>query len=448
MAAKGVKKQKHLRDMTEGNPWNVITAFAIPLMAASVIQQLFSLTDAMILGIFGGDVGLAVLGTTSWPVWFSVSILTAFCQAACLLAAVRFGAKDDTAFRQAVGTVYLITAMIGIGLTLVLQALVLPLLKLQETPSAVLRDAAAYLRILYGGIPFLLIYNMLASLLRAAGDSRTSFAAITVSALLNIILDVWMVAGLGLGAAGAAAATVTAQSAAAVICIREIRKYQEFKITRKELRFYKHIVKEYVGLCIPMIAQSFVIALGGVFVQFKINQYGTVFAAGVSAAEKIFSVVETAAVALSQACASFVSQNVGAGKFDNIKTVVRRICCVSEVIAGGIAVVLLLGGERILALFVTENAMEYAMADLVVISVGLLIMYPMYSLRQTIQALGNLWIPLLAGVLQLVVRILTAQYLPLIMGHTGLFLPNIAAWLVSLLLIGAVYPGQLRKCER
>lgn len=440
-------KQNHMRDMTEGDSLKMIIRFAIPLVAASVIQQLFSLTDAMVLGIYGGNRGLAVLGVCSWPVWFQVSVLTNLGQAACLLTAVRFGAKDEESLKKAIGNVYFVSILMGIIMIPGLQAAVRGLLQMQNTPSEVLEDAVLYLRIIYVGTVFLLIYNTLSSLLRALGDSYTSFQAITVSAVVNVVMDVILVAGFDMGVKGAAIATTASQVLSAVICLVKISRYPVFSIPGKYLKPDLLLLKEYAGICIPMMAQSIVIAVGGIFVQFHINRYGTAFAAGVSAAGKIFSVVETGAIALASASASFVSQNVGARRFDRIRRAVWQVCGLSELAAAAIAAVLLLTGEYILSFYVRDEAIFYAMGNLRVYSMGLLIMYPMYSLRQIVQALGNLKIPLLAALLQLVMRVLTANYLPLLIGRSGIYYTSFAAWLVSLILIGAVCPVQYRKSK-
>ena len=421
------KQQGHITDMTRGDSLKVIIRFALPLVAAAVIQQLFSLTDAMVLGIFSGNRGLAVLGVCSWPVWFQVSVLTNFGQASCLLTAVRFGAKNETNLKKAIGNVYFASFLLGLVMVPGLLGSAGTLLRIQNTPPEVFDDALSYLRILYIGTVFLLVYNTLSSLLRALGDSYTSFLAITVSALVNVVMDVILVAGFGMGVRGAAIATTASQVLAALICLVKISRYPVFHIRRKYLRPDGLLLKEYIGICIPMMAQSIVIAVGGTFVQSHINQYGTVFAAGISAAGKIFSVVETR-------------------QFERIRTVVKQVCGLSEVTAVVIAIVLLLFGRYILSFYVTDEAVVYAMGNLKVYSAGLLLMYPMYALRQTVQALGNVRIPLLAAVLQLVMRILAASFLPMLIGSSGIYFTSFAAWAVSLILIGFVYPVQFRKC--
>lgn len=442
-----MEKRLQIRNMTEGKPLAVIVEFAIPLMAASVLQQVFALTDAMILGIFGGDGGLAVLGTCSWPVWFQVSCLTGFGQAACLMAAVRFGAGDWEGLKGCSGFIWRTAIFLSIALTIVFLLLSRSLLTIQKTPETVIAQALLYLHIMYAATVFLMIYNMAAALLRAVGDSITSFLSISLSALINVGVDILFVAVFKWGPGGAAAATAMAQAMAAVICVVRLFQCRELKAECRHLKRNQELFQEYARYSIPLILQSFVIAIGGVFVQSKINCYGTVFAAGISATGKIFAVVETAAIALAQGCASFVSQNLGAGRIDRIHRGVMQTCILSVFMAAGIAVLMFVFGDSVLSLFVTEQAMIYALGDLKVINIGLLLMYPMYALRQSVQAMGNLKIPLLGGVVQLIVRLLSSQYLPFLFDYKGLYFTETMAWLSSLFLIGYIYPLQLKKCK-
>lgn len=433
--------------MTTGSPLALILRFALPLVAASMLQQVFSLTDTMVLGIFAGNQAVAVLGVCLWPVWLQVSVLTNLGQAACLLTAVRFGAKDEAALRRAVGCVYRTAVWVGLLFIPALMLLTKPFLRLQNTPEAILDEAAEYLWIIFLGTVFLLIYNILSSLLRAVGDSLTSFYAILISAGINLGLDVLLVAGFGMGTIGAAVATSVSQVFSAVVCLWKLHSYPVFHLRREELRFDLPLLREYAGLCLPMMAQSFVIASGGTYVQACINQYGVDFAAGVSAAGKLFSVLETGAIGLASACASFVSQNVGARQFRRIRSAVGQIMGLTLAAALVLGIGLWLAGPQLLCIYVTADALDCAVEQMHAYCIGLLLMYPMYSLRQTVQSLGNLWIPLLAALLQLAARVSTAHFLPLWLGRSGIYYTGIAAWAVSLLLIGFIYPRQLHKCS-
>ncbi len=441
------RQRGHTVDMTSGNSVKMILWFAVPLAAASVIQQLFSLTDLMILGICSGNQGLAAVGVCSWPCWFQVSILTNFGQAACLTTAVRYGAKDETGLKRAVGNIYVVSILLGILLFTVPQGVVVPFLHMQETPAEIFEEAVRYLRIIFGGTLFLLAYNIMSSLLRAMGDSYTSFLAIAVSAVINVVMDIIFVAGFHMGVAGAAAATVISQAVSALICLYRLQDYPMLKPEREFLCPDKEILREYIGLSLPMMAQSLVIAAGGTYVQSCVNQIGVLFAAGVSGAGKIFSLVETGAIALASACASFVSQNVGGRQFERIRTAIRQILGVSLLLAGATGLFLAGMGKPILSLFVEGEAVRFGVEYLNVYSFGVLLMYPMYFLRQTVQALGNVRIPLIAALLQLVVRVLTAGGLTKLIGYSGIYYATVAAWAVSIILIGYVYPRQFRKCR-
>ena len=437
-----------MTDMTSGNPVSTVIRFAIPLMAASIIQQMYALTDAMVLGICGGNQSLAILGACSWPNWLQVSTFSNMGQAACLLAAVRFGSKNEKELKKAVGNIYVVSAVLALILVPGFQMAIEPFLRLQNTPTLIFEDAVSYLRIVFLGTFFFIIYSTLSSLLRAVGDSMTSFIAIFVSVLLNIVIDIILVAGLGMGVKGAAVATALSQMLSALVCIWRIRRYPVLCFDKEFFHPDGMLLKEYAGTCLPMMAQSIVIAVGGTFVHYHVNYYGIEFAAGVSAANKIFVLVETGAIALASAGASFVSQNVGAGKFKRIWRAVGQITLISLAMAAVTGVFLQLAGNFMLSFFAEGDAVSYGMDYLKVYSFGILIMYPMYLLRQALQALGNVKIPLVAAVLQLVMRFVTAGGLTKLIGCSGIYFANVAAWAASMLLIGIIYPHQFNKCKR
>lgn len=437
-----------MTDMTSGNPVSTVIRFAIPLMAASIIQQMYALTDAMVLGICGGNQSLAILGACSWPNWLQVSTFSNMGQAACLLAAVRFGSKNEKELKKAVGNIYVVSAVLALILVPGFQMAIEPFLRLQNTPTLIFEDAVSYLRIVFLGTFFFIIYSTLSSLLRAVGDSMTSFIAIFVSVLLNIVIDIILVAGLGMGVKGAAVATALSQMLSALVCIWRIRRYPVLCFDKEFFHPDGMLLKEYAGTCLPMMAQSIVIAVGGTFVQYHVNYYGIEFAAGVSAANKIFVLVETGAIALASAGASFVSQNVGAGKFKRIWRAVGQITLISLAMAAVTGVFLQLAGNFMLSFFAEGDAVSYGMDYLKVYSFGILIMYPMYLLCQALQALGNVKIPLVAAVLQLVMRFVTAGGLTKLIGCSGIYFANVAAWAASMLLIGIIYPHQFNKCKR
>ena len=439
--------RERVTQMTSGDPFRILLRFGMPLILANTLQQVYAMVDTVILGRYGGVQSLAALGTSSWPIWLSVSFLTNFSQAGSLLISRRFGAGKSEEMKRAIGNIYGIAGILGTVLTVCFLLLARPVLLLQNTPSEVLGEAEQYLLISFGGIFLLLGYNVFSALLRAVGDSRTPLIAIAAATGVNIVLDALFVAHLGLGAPGAAVATVTAQGVSAAVCFVRVRSYSLLHIQRAHFRFSKPVIQEFFSLSIPMLLQSFVIAAGGFFVQTYVNGYGAVFAAGMSATGKMFGLLETAAIALAQAAATFVSQNYGAGLFPRIRQGMKSALTLSVAIALVLMGAMIWFGKALLDLFVAREALQTAWELLMVMSAGLLIMYPMYTLRQALQALGNALIPLLAAVIQLAARILVTLYLPSAIGRAGMYFTTVTAWLTSLILIGAVFPGWLMRCE-
>jgi len=439
---------KRITDMTTGNPFRLILFFGLPLILGNTLQQVYAMVDTVVLGRFEGVTGLAILGTCSWPIWLSVSFLTNFAQASSLILAKRFGAHQLEELKKATGNIYLIALILGAFLTVVMQLAARPVLVLQNTPAEILNEAVLYLRISFFGIPVLLAYNLYSAFLRSLGDSRTPLNAIMVATVVNIVLDVWFVAGLGWGVAGAAVATVTAQTASAVVCFLRVRSYELLRVEKKHLRLVRSVLSEFFSLSIPMLMQSFAIAFGGVFVQTHINGYGAAFAAGMSASGKVFSLLETACIALAQSTATFVSQNYGAKRFDRIRRGVKNAIWLSLATASLLLISMFAFGRWILGLFVVPEAMETAWGLLRVMSVGLLVAYPMYSIRQAIQALGNAVIPLIAAIVQIFARMLVTIYFPRFLGPQGMYFTTVTAWVTSLILIGIAYPIRFRRCER
>ncbi len=440
--------RKRNTDMTTGDPLSLILRFSLPLILGYTLQQVYAMADTVILGRSYGMHGLAVLGAAGWPVWLCVSFLTNFSQAASLVLAKRFGAGKPEELRRAAGSICLLAVLLGAAMTALFLPAARPLLLFLNCPPEVLEDAVLYLQISFGGLFLLLGYNLFSAFLRAVGDGRTPLYAILSATAVNVVLDLWFVVRLRWGAPGAAAATVLAQGISALVCLWRVRSQDLLRIRREHLRLPAPIVREFFSLCVPMVMQSFVISAGGFVVQAHVNGYGVAFTAGISAADKAFELLETAAIAMAQAVATFVSQNYGAGRFDRIRTGLRRAFVLSVCSALFFVLVMAFAGRPLLSLFAEGEALTVAWQFLMVMCAGMLIMCPMYSLRQALQALGNAMIPLLAAVLQLAARVAVTLVLPHFFGRAGLYFTSTAAWLSSLILIGAVLPGWLARCEK
>lgn len=445
--------KKDTLEMTQGNPLSLILRFGWPLILANTLQQLYAMVDTFILGRCMGVSALAVLGVASWPNWLLIGIITSFGQGCSIVIASYFGSKDLERMKRTIGNATIMALVLAVVLTLVAQISLKALLTLIHTPTDIFDETMIYLRITFWSAPLLIAYNVAAALHRAVGDGNTPLYTIVAATILKIVLMLF-VAEFDLGIVGAAAATALAQGFAAVVCVIGILRKKVFLLERRHLKWASDLAWECCRLSIPMITQSLVIAVGGLYVQDKTNAYGSVFAAGMSATGKLFGLLETAAISLAQSVATFVSQNLGARKLDRIQKGVRVSLVISLGVAAFLFVTMLATGKNILGFFVTANdpettarSLNTAWNLLLVMSAGLLVMYPMYVLRHTLQALGDAWIPMIAGFVQLLARIASVEILPRYYGENGLYFSTFFAWITSLLILGIVYPIRLHQCR-
>ena len=301
-----------------------------------------------------------------------------------------------------------------------------------------------YLRIMFAGVPIVMLYNLLACILRSLGDSRTPLNAMIVASITNIVLDYLFVLGFGWGIAGAAAATLIAQAVSGAYCFFYISKIAFLKLSRPDFRLRKELSARLFLLGLPMAFQNGIIAVGGMFVQFAVNGYGVIFIAGFTATNKLYGLLEIAGTSYGYAMVTYVGQNLGAGKLDRVKSGMRA--------AMGIA---MLGcGKYLLGLFISgtpevvEQTMRVAYFYLAVMSVCLPILYVLHVTRSALQGMGNTVLPMLSGVAEFVMRTLSVILLPMLLGEVGIFFAEVAAWIgADVVLVGSWF-SQMRKLMR
>ena len=222
-------------DMTKGKPMKLLFLFSLPLMFGNVFQQLYTVVDTMIVGQTLGVSALAALGAAESLGWMSLGSIQGLTQGFSIRMAQQFGAKDEDGLHQAVGHSIVLSALLAVLLTIVFQAAVRPVLAILQTPEDIKPDTILYLRILFSGIPIVVAYNLLASMLRAIGDSKTPLIATAIAAASNIVLDLLFVCVFGWGIAGAAEATLIAQFISVVYCFFHNKK--AYALTSTQERF-------------------------------------------------------------------------------------------------------------------------------------------------------------------------------------------------------------------
>jgi len=442
------------QDMTTGRPISLLVRFSMPLMVGNVFQQLYTVVDTMVVGKALGVGALAALGAADWLNWMMLGMIQGFTQGFAILMAQAFGAKDFTALRKTVWNSALLCVISAVLLVLLGQWLLAPVLRLMQTPAEIIGDSELYLRIMFAGIPVVMAYNLLASILRSLGDGKTPLNAMIVAALTNIALDLLFVLVFHWGIAGAAAASVISQGVSGIYCYGKIRKIEVLTLSRQNFIPEKLLSGHLLALGSPMAAQNAIIAIGGMIIQGVVNGYGVAFIGGFTAANKLYGVLEIAATSYGYAMITYVGQNLGAGKLRRIRSGMRSATAVAIVTSLVITIVMLIFGKQIIGAFLSgtdsevTEALKVGYTYLSIMSICLPVLYILHVTRSAVQGMGNTVLPMVSGIAEFVMRTGGVLLLPMFLGEIGIFIAEVSAWAGADLILIPSYFVTLGKITR
>lgn len=441
--------------MTKGSPARLLFFFAIPLMLGNLFQQLYTMVDTIIVGQGVGVQALASLGAADWLNWLFQGIATGLTQGFSILFAQFYGARNEEALKKSIGNAIVLTLAAAVLLTAAGEILLTGILNLLKTPQDIYGGASIYLRIMFGGIPVVLFYNLEAALLRALGDSKSPLIAMVVAACTNIALDLLFVMVFHWGIPGAAAATIIAQCVSLLYCLAVIRKISIVRPGREDFRLGRSLCRQLLGLGIPVMFQNTVISVGGMVVQSVINGFGFLFVAGFTATNKLYGLLETAAISFGFSITTFVAQNMGAGNYGRIRKGMRSGAAMALLTSVAVSAVMLLFGRQILSLFISADAgqadevLYIAFHYLTIMSIFLAVLYALHAYRCALQGLGDTVTPMVSGIAEFVMRVLAALLLPRVMGQEGIYYAEILAWIgAAAILVTAYYRRMGREKGR
>ena len=275
-------------NMTSGSPLRILFAFALPLMVGNVFQQFYTLVDSMVVGKVLGLQALAAVGNGEWLNWLVLSMIQGFAQGFSILIAHDFGANDLNHLRKTYATSLRLSVLCAAAILCLAFAALRPILRLLNTPAEIFPISVTYLSVIFAGVPIVMAYNFLASVLRALGDSKTPLRAMIVASLCNVVLDLLFVIVFHWGVAGAAIATLIGQAVSSVICFLALRRIDVVRVPKAEFRMDRAIAPELLKLAMPFAAQNLIISVGGLVVQFVVNGYGVLYIAGFTATNKLY----------------------------------------------------------------------------------------------------------------------------------------------------------------
>jgi len=438
-------------DMTQGSPLKIFIFFSIPLLIGNIFQQLYSMVDTIIVGRFVGVDALAAVGSTGSMFFLVNGMILGLTSGFGVLVSQKFGAKDEVGVKKAVASNITLTLISTFLMTVIALIVKNPLLRMMNTPENIFDNANTYITIIFAGLITQALYNMSAGILRALGDSKTPLYFLIISSILNVILDLVFIINFKMGVSGAAYATNIAQGFSAVLClIYSYKRFQVLRLKKEDFKVETHYYTKHLKIGVPMGLQFSVTAVGIIIVQSAINVFGSIVIASYTASSKVLQLVMQPSISFGVTIATYAGQNLGAGRFDRIKNgmkIMNKVSIVTSLIAGAILIFL---GKYFVTLFIenpTPEIFSYAQqvfnySAVFFIPLGFIFVY-----RNVLQGMGESFVPMMAGVYELVARSIVAFTLPKFIGFTGICLSDPVAWIAAAVPLMITYYMKMKKIE-
>jgi len=410
------------------------------MLAGNIFQQLYNTVDTIVVGRYEGKNAIAAV-STSFPMFFMLlALVFGMNMGAGVVISQFFGAGKLEQVRRAVTTLavfqfFCVLVMSPIGLMLSE-----PIFRLMKVPPEIMQDSLAYARIFFYGLVFMFGYNLLAGILRAIGDSRTPLIFLIISALTNIVLDIYFVASLGWGVAGVAWATLISQCLSMILCFIYIsRKIPLLSFTVQDIVFDREILQSMIRLAIPSSLQQMVVSMGFMTVQSLVNSFGTVTMAAFSAAGRVDSFATMPIQNFGGALSTFAGQNVGAWKLERISEGVRSTLMMSLLVCLFTTTLAYTAGPYLIEIFLDAGLEENreVIAQGVDYIKTVTMFYFLFALSATLNGVlrgsGDTFTPMASSFFSLSVRIIVAYSLTSMpgVGYRGLWWSLPCGWLAG-----------------
>ena len=349
--------KKYQSNMLEGPLLGGVIAYTIPVMLSGILQLLFNAADLIIVGKFCGSVSVGAVGATGSLTALIVNLFVGLSVGAGVAVAHGIGSRDEQQVREAVHTAVPLALIGGAILTVAGVTLSEPLLILMGTPENTLPLSVVYMEIYFLGITFTVVYNFCAAILRAVGDTKSPLIFLTLSGVINVVLNVFFVTVFHMNVAGVALATIISQGIAATLStVALMRRKDACQLQLRRMRIHKRVLKKIVRIGLPAGIQSSLFAISNVMIQSSVNSFGDIFVSGNAAAGNLEGFLYVALNSFHQTTVNYVGQNVGARQYRRANNTVWL--CQGCVIVTGIAIGMFLNvfGETLLGFYISDSA--------------------------------------------------------------------------------------------
>ncbi len=439
------------KDMTQGSPMKLILGFCIPLLLGNLFQQFYSMVDTIIVGRYLGVGALASVGSTGSINFLIIGFCSGVCAGFSIPISQKFGAKDFPGLRRFVANSVWLAIVFAFVMTIATVAACRGILEMMRTPDDIIDGAYSYIVVIFLGIPVTYLYNLLAGIIRALGDSKTPVFFLVIAASLNIVLDLLFIIVFHMGISGAAWATVISQGVSGILCLFYMtRKFEVLKISREEWRADKHLMATLCNMGVPMGLQYSITAIGSVVLQSAVNTLGSVAVASVTAASKVSLFMMCPFDAMGSTMATYGGQNVGAGRLERLGKGMKACMTLGAVYSVLALAVVLTAGKYLLMLFVDGGEIQIInnATRFLTINVCCYILLAVVNIfRFMIQGIGFPKFAVLAGVFEMVARAFVGFVLVPIFGFGAACFGNPFAWLLADFFLVPAYFHVCRKLK-
>ena len=440
------------KDLTSGSPLKVILMFTFPLVLGNLFQQFYALADTIIVGRFCGVSALASVGATGSVNYLILGFVIGVCNGFAIPIAQLFGARDYKDLRRHVANAAWLCIAASVVLTIATVALTRPMMQLMQTPDDIIDGAVIYIGWIFAGIPFIFLYNMVAAIMRALGDSKTPLYFLILTSALNIGLDLLFVIPFKFVADPFVGKLSLIKVISGVLSfIYLCRKFDVLKMQKDDLVFSKKACVRLMGIGVPMGLQCSITAIGSVIMQWAVNMLGSTAVAAVTAAGKTQNLLTVPLESVGTAMATYAGQNLGASRMDRVRKGTNSAMLIILVYGLASAFILHFTDVQIMGLFldtakevdIVAMGRQYLFWNSVFfVPLGALIVW-----RYTIQGLGFSSLAMLAGVAEMIARTAVAIILVPILGYFGAELANPAAWVAACLFLYPAYRWTCRQLD-
>lgn len=439
-----------ITDMTKGSPLKHILLFSVPLLIGNVFQQLYNIADLVIVGRTLGVESFAAVGAVA-PLFFLITfIIVGLTNGFAVVTGQRFGAKDIKGVRNSVVISTILSVIVTFIFSSIFALSMNYILKWMNVPDNIYHNAFWYVEIIIIGLIATTMYNMLASIIRALGDSKTPLYFLIIASLINIILALIFIIVFHMGVPGSAIAVILSQGISVILCTIFIKyKFPILRIHRNEwfIKFDKDFYDsayEHLKIGVPMAIQFSILGISILIIQSVCNSFGSNVIAAMTAALRIEQIATLPMMSFGVALAAYVAQNFGARKFKRIRLGVIKTSTINIALSIVMAFVMRFWGTNIIGAFIgtaTKEIINIAHSYLLISTIFYFFLGQIFIYRNALQGMGETVFPLLSSIAELVMRAFTAVYLAIKFGYIGMFYAGPIAWVSAstVLFLGYLY---------